>query len=108
MKKLFLIIMIGGFFSSCNKTTKYKTTNDGRNIEVLNANSFNSPGIKYIEFDGHEYVYLLDYTVAELIEELKRFDENLKVRVQFRDDGGDYCGTDEEVRLIQVGDILIL
>ena len=60
MKKLFLIIMIGGFFSSCNETTEYKTTNDGRKVEVLDANSFNSPGIRYIEFDGHEYVYLLD------------------------------------------------
>ena len=54
--------MIGGFFSSCNETTEYKTTNDGRKVEVLkNANSAYSPHrIRYVEFDGHEYVLLLD------------------------------------------------
>ena len=60
MKKLLLLIMIGGFFNSCNKTTEYKTTNDGRKVEVFDANSFCSPYVKYIEFDGHEYVSLVD------------------------------------------------
>lgn len=47
-------------------------------------------------------------TVGELIEELKKFDKNLKVEVQFRDGGGEYCGTDDELYLLDVGNKLIL
>ena len=36
-------------------------------------------------------------TVKELKEKLKDFDENLEVRVQYRDEGGDYFGTDKEL-----------
>ena len=38
-------------------------------------------------------------TVSELIEELKKFDGNLKVVVQFRDYGGEYNGVDEDIFL---------
>ena len=48
-------------------------------------------------------------TVGELIEELKKFDKDLKVEVQFRDASGDYCGTDEDIYLyIKNNDTLIL
>ena len=47
-------------------------------------------------------------TVKEFIEELKNFDENMEVAVQFRDDGGDYRGTDDEMRLYVKNDELIL
>ncbi len=48
-------------------------------------------------------------TVGELIEELKKFDKNLKVEVQFRDYGGDYNGTDEDIFLfVKNNDTLIL
>jgi hypothetical protein len=48
-------------------------------------------------------------TVEELIEELKKFDGNLKVAVQFRDHGGDYNGTDEDIFLyVKNNDTLIL
>lgn len=48
-------------------------------------------------------------TVGELIEKLKKFDKNLKVEVQFRDDGGDYNGTDEDIFLfVKNNDTLIL
>ena len=41
-------------------------------------------------------------TVGELIEELKKFDENLKVEVQYRDAGGEYCGTDDELYFLVI------
>lgn len=47
-------------------------------------------------------------TVKKLIEELKKFDENMEVAVQFRDDGGDYRGTDDEIRLYVESDKLII
>ena len=47
-------------------------------------------------------------TVGELIEELKKFDKNLNVSVQFRDSGGEYCGTDDELYLFASGNELIL
>lgn len=47
-------------------------------------------------------------TVGELIEELKKFDENMNVTVQFRDDGGEYYGTDDELYLIVDGNDLLL
>lgn len=48
-------------------------------------------------------------TVGELIEELKKFDEKLKVEVQFRDYGDEYNGTDEDIFLyVKNNDILIL
>ena len=47
-------------------------------------------------------------TVGELIEELKKFDKNLNVSVQFRDRGGEYCGTDDELYILASGNELIL
>lgn len=47
-------------------------------------------------------------TVDELIEKLKKFDKNLKVEVQFRDYGGEYCGTDEDIFLFVKNNTLIL
>ena len=47
-------------------------------------------------------------TVGELIEELQKFDKNMNVRVQFRDGGGEYCGTDDELYLLATGNELIL
>lgn len=47
-------------------------------------------------------------TVGDLIEELKKFDKDLNVRVQFRDSGGEYCGTDDELYLLTTGNELIL
>ena len=47
-------------------------------------------------------------TVGELIEELKKFDDKLKVEVQYRDGGGDYYGTDTELRLVDIGDTILL
>lgn len=48
-------------------------------------------------------------TVGELIEELKKFDKNLKVVVQFRDDGGEYNGVDEDIFLfVKNNDTIIL
>ena len=41
-------------------------------------------------------------TVGELIEELKKFDEKLKVEVQYRDSGGEYCGTDDELYFLVI------
>ena len=38
-------------------------------------------------------------TVGELIEELKKFNDKLKVEVQFRDASGDYRGTDDDIYL---------
>ena len=43
-------------------------------------------------------------TVGELIEELKKFNKNLKVEVQHRDDS-DY-GTDTELLLTNIGDTI--
>lgn len=47
-------------------------------------------------------------TVGELIEELKKFDKDLNVRVQFRDSGGEYCGTDDELYILATSNELIL
>lgn len=38
-----------------------------------------------------------DLTVKWLIEKTKKFDENMEVAVQFRDDGGDYLEMMEEI-----------
>ena len=41
-------------------------------------------------------------TIEELIaklEEIKKEHGNIEVKVQYRDDGGFYCGSDEEMRL---------
>ena len=40
-------------------------------------------------------------TVKELIEELKKLDEDYEVRVQYRDGGGYYCG-DDSVDYIEI------
>lgn len=47
-------------------------------------------------------------TVGELIEELKKFDKNMNVIVQFRDACGEYCGTDDELYILATGNELIL
>ena len=49
-RKLLLVALVG-CFCSCTET-KYKRTEDDRYIEVR-GNNF----ARYIEFDGHEYVY---------------------------------------------------
>ena len=41
-------------------------------------------------------------TIEELIaklEEIKKEHGNIEVKVQYRDDGGAYCGSDEEILL---------
>lgn len=38
-------------------------------------------------------------TVAELIERLKEFPQDMEVAVQYRDDGGCYSGQDEDILL---------
>ena len=53
MKKLFVILGIVLGLSSCVSTIEYKHTDDGRNVQVVD----NTHNIRYIEFDGHEYVY---------------------------------------------------
>lgn len=47
-------------------------------------------------------------TVEELIEKLKNYDKKLFVEIQFRDDGGEYTGTDEYLYFSIRGDRLIL
>ena len=47
-------------------------------------------------------------TVGELIEELKKFDKDINVEVQLRDDSGDFCGTDDCIYLRLKNDTLIL
>ena len=51
LRKMFFIFCITiSCFCSCTGT-EIKRTEDGRYIEVINNY------VKYIEFDGHEYVY---------------------------------------------------
>lgn len=51
LRKLFFIFCVTiSCFCSCTGT-EIKRTEDGRYIEVVNNY------VKYIEFDGHEYVY---------------------------------------------------
>lgn len=48
-------------------------------------------------------------TVQELIEKLQSVeDKSMKVVVQYRDDGGDYAGVDEDIRLNIMDDEVIL
>lgn len=47
-------------------------------------------------------------TVGELIKELEQLDKNLPVEVQYRDGGGEYAGTDEELYLMIINGVLIL
>lgn len=49
-----------------------------------------------------------EYTVQKLIDALSKFDKNKKVKVQYRDAGGDYYGQDDEVYLIDEGDHIVL
>ena len=39
-------------------------------------------------------------TVKELKEKIEKFDENMEVAVQYRDEGGDYTGTDNRLYLV--------
>ena len=54
MKKFVFIlgIVLSCVLSSCGNNPIYKEV-DGRKIEVMNSNGYI---IRYIEFDGHEYV----------------------------------------------------
>ena len=66
MKKLLIIygivalilfsVGICGMLQLCSGTN-YKEV-DGRKVEIINSDNNNDYGIKYVEFDGHEYVYL--------------------------------------------------
>ena len=47
-------------------------------------------------------------TVGELIKELEQLDKNLTVEVQYRDGGGEYMGTDDELYLMIINGVLIL
>lgn len=47
-------------------------------------------------------------TVGELIKELEQLDKNLPVEVQYRDGGGEYMGTDDELYLMIINGVLIL
>ena len=42
------------------------------------------------------------------VEELKKFDKDIIVEVQYRDAGGEYYGTDNNIYLYVKNDILIL
>lgn len=48
-------------------------------------------------------------TVKELIEELKQYDENADVVVQYRDSGGAYLGTDSDISpfLNEYGEVVL-
>ena len=47
-------------------------------------------------------------TVGDLIEELKKFSKDKPVAVQYRDSGGEYCGSDDEIYLTVDGDGTLL
>lgn len=47
-------------------------------------------------------------TVEDLIEELKKFPKDTKVAVQYRDSGGEYYGSDDEIYLTIDGDGTLL
>lgn len=63
-KKIFLVIISGivsilicigvaAMLNSCSGPT-YKEV-DGKKVEVITSDNYN---IRYVEFDGHEYVYM--------------------------------------------------
>ena len=53
MKKLLIIcVVVCGMLQSCSDSN-YKEV-DGRKVEIITSDD----DIKYIEFDGHEYVYM--------------------------------------------------
>ena len=55
MKKVFLFILIACSLLLCScMEDEYKVVN-GKRIEILKSNI--DVDIKYVEFDGHEYVY---------------------------------------------------
>lgn len=37
--------------------------------------------------------------LIKVLEQIKEDHGNIEVRVQYRDEGGDYCGTDDEIKL---------
>jgi hypothetical protein len=47
-------------------------------------------------------------TVQELIDRLSQFPKDMKVVVQYRDDGGDYNGIDDEVRAEEDNGVIVL
>jgi hypothetical protein len=51
-KNLIFLGIITCFISSCNEPA-YKET-DNRKVEIITSDNFRE--IKYVEFDGHEYV----------------------------------------------------
>lgn len=53
-KKITLLgLIICCLISSCEKYINYKEV-DGRKVEIIDINSYKK--MKYVEFDGHEYV----------------------------------------------------
>lgn len=47
-------------------------------------------------------------TVNELIEKLREFPDDMFVEINYRDDGGFYCGSDDEFCFYVENGILIL
>lgn len=58
MKKYLMILCVMCCISSsCTNQTHYKET-DGRKVRKINEANRGFFSIEYVEFDGHEYVYL--------------------------------------------------
>ena len=59
-------IGICGMLQSCidsnYKEVEYKSTDDGRNVQVVDM----THNIRYVEFDGHEYVYFQNYNQGSM------------------------------------------
>lgn len=56
MKKIFIGIIALFVLSSC-ESPEYKYYEDGRKVEIINSTNYITDNIKYIEFDGHEYIW---------------------------------------------------
>jgi hypothetical protein len=54
MKKLLILSLCCGLFCSCAER-EFKEV-DGRQVEIIDKDSPYT--IRYVEFDGHEYVYM--------------------------------------------------
>lgn len=67
--------------------------------------------IYIIIIDIKKIVKEFQMKIEDLIKELEKIQKkhgNIEVQVQYRDDGGDYYGTDDEVRLQVENDIVDL
>lgn len=65
--------------------------------------------IYIIIIDIKKIVKEFQMKIEDLIKELEKIQKkhgNIEVQVQYRDDGGDYYGTDDEVRLQVENDIV--